>query len=219
MGQSNIVLLSPLQQRAADVFGIVVHANGLGFRGLIRRVSFTAQQMRLTVIAGNHLTASGTDAFVPSHARKHILPGNNIHGWPFTLRRCPCAQTKAPGLAGVGQADQQVSDLFVLIAQMRSVAIAHLSDAKRPARQRDADPSIHPGNGGHLAPLTLSLNALQPTVRQWMAGILFGLTQNRKDPGARNVVIFMEISSGILLRKIYVRIPLILGRNTCAHDA
>ena len=42
---------------------------------------------------------------------------------PFDVAQMKETQTKTPSLAGIGQPDQQIGDLFVLVLQLRAVAI------------------------------------------------------------------------------------------------
>jgi hypothetical protein len=56
---------------------------------------------------------------------------------PFDIAPFQEAPSEAPGLWGASQADQQVSNLFVVITQQRASAIAGLADTKRPAGQFD----------------------------------------------------------------------------------
>jgi hypothetical protein len=63
------------------------------------------------------------------------------------------AETESPGLSGLGQPDQKVGDLLVLVGEPRAVAIARLAEPKRPARQRDTDPSSRHCCLGHLPAL------------------------------------------------------------------
>jgi len=72
---------------------------------------------------------------------------------PLHVPQVQKTQPEAPRLARVCQADQQVSDQLVLIAEQRTVAIARLSHTERSAGKCDADPSMFYGLGGHLATL------------------------------------------------------------------
>jgi hypothetical protein len=64
-----------------------------------------------------------------------VVPGMALH-----VAQVQETQAEPPGLAGIGQPDQQIGDLFVLVLQLRAVAIAGLADPEGPAGQRDADP-------------------------------------------------------------------------------
>ena len=64
-------------------------------------------------------------------------------------------QPKHPGLAGVGQPDQQISDLFVLGLQLRAIAIAGLADPEGPTGEGNAHPTSRHRFLGHLAALRL----------------------------------------------------------------
>jgi len=100
------------------------------FRGLIcypavvclqttrgRKFSSSSQEIRLTVIVGNHLTASGTNAFVVPWVAHDVAQMQE-------------AQPKTPSLPGLGQPNQKIGDFFVLITHKRAVAITGLADHK-----------------------------------------------------------------------------------------
>ena len=64
-----------------------------------------------------------------------------VPGMAFDVAQVQKASPKPPGLPGVGQSDQPIGDLRVLVAQLRAVAIAGLADPERPAGQSNADPN------------------------------------------------------------------------------
>ena len=60
-------------------------------------------------------------------------------------------QPKSPSFASIGQTGQQISNLFILVAQLWAVTIAGLTNRKSPAGQRNADTSSFDRRSGHLA--------------------------------------------------------------------
>ena len=61
---------------------------------------------------------------------------------------------KPPGFSGFRQSNQQVGDLYIVVAQLRAVALAGLADPEGPAGQSNADPTSRHRRFGHLAALT-----------------------------------------------------------------
>ena len=70
---------------------------------------------------------------------------------PLHVAQMQETQAEAPGLAGVRQPDQQISDLFILVLQLRAVAITGLAHPEGPAGQRDADLVSRHRFLGHLS--------------------------------------------------------------------
>lgn len=62
----------------------------------------------------------------------------------FDVAQIQETQAEPPGLAGVGQSDQKVGNLFVLVLQLRAVAITGLTAPEGPAGQRNVDPVSAP---------------------------------------------------------------------------
>lgn len=89
----------------------------------------------------------------PETAGKLPLDPLVVPRMAFDVAQMQETQAEAPGLAGVGQPDQQIGDLLVLVLQLRAVAITGLADPEGPADQRNADPVSRHRFLGHLAAL------------------------------------------------------------------
>ena len=191
MGQGDALLFGPTQQGLTDVFGAVVHADGLWLAtplddvvqaaddplGRQGEVDLDAQAVAVEVI--EHVQKPERAAVLkpisheihrPSDVRLfgHCQSVRHVPLQPFArldpqvqfqgavdavdalvVPRAPLhvaqmqeTQPKSPCLASIGQADQRIGDQLVLVTEQRAVAIARLADAKGPARECDADPSM-----------------------------------------------------------------------------
>jgi hypothetical protein len=70
---------------------------------------------------------------------------------PLNVAQIQEAQAEPLGLPGVGQPDQQIGDLVVLAAPLRTVAVTTFAYPEGPAGRRDADPSPRHRGHGHLS--------------------------------------------------------------------
>ena len=122
-------------------------------RGLIRRFNCQLAVDPPDGDCGAIPDGQWIDAFVPSHACKHALPGNRSTGAPS---RCAGAENtgQIPGFAGIGQTGQKIGNFFVLGAQLGAIAITGLADTKGTAGQGDAGPASRHCILGHLSALT-----------------------------------------------------------------
>lgn len=154
---------------------------------------------------------------------------------PFVVPRVPLdvaqvqeTQAEPPSLAGVGQLDQQISDLFVQGTQLRTIAVAGLANLESPTGQRNTRPSSRHRILGYLAALRRPSHFFQelpfskPTCilksayirfyRRFSSSIAFDLQQDRPSrtiamqPPAWQWMICASIYLLVFIRNLLVQI-------------